>query len=310
MLLGLLAAAGTALCYGVSSILEAVATRRTAAVEGLDPRLVARLLRSWLYVLGLTLDGLGFLLSLVAVRSLPLFVVQSVVASFLAITAILGAVFLRMPLSRRDRIGVAVVVAGLVLVGASATEDRSVSVSDAEQWGVLVAALALAVLAVPLARLAGAAGATALGAVAGLSYGATAVASRMLPGDLSPSHIGDELDTLVASPATYALLVAGAVAILTYSIALQRGSVTQATAPLVVGETVAPALVGLLLLGDQTRPGWGAAAAVGFVLAVAGAVSMARHGEVQPTPGSGEGPGEGSEEGVRPSPSRPPSSPS
>ena len=38
---------------------------------------------------------------------------------------------------------------------------------------------------------------------------------------------------------------------LTYSIALQRGTVTQATAPLVVGETVAPALVGLLLLGDQ-----------------------------------------------------------
>ncbi|WP_194288999.1 MULTISPECIES: hypothetical protein [unclassified Nocardioides] len=303
MLLGLLAAAGTALCYGVSSILEAVATRRTTAVEGLDPRLVVRLLRSWTYVLGICLDGLGFLLSLVAVRSLPLFVVQSVIASFLAITAILGAVFLRMPLSRRDRLGVAVVVAGLVLVGASATEDRSVSVSDAEQWGVLVAAVVLAVLAVPLARLGGAAGATALGAVAGLSYGATAVASRMLPGDLSPGRIAGELDTLLASPATYALVLAGAVAILTYSIALQRGSVTQATAPLVVGETVAPALVGLLLLGDQTRPGWGTAAAVGFVLAVAGAVSMARHGEVRPA-------GAARDAELRPSPSRPPSSPS
>ncbi|WP_122817933.1 hypothetical protein [Nocardioides pantholopis] len=282
MLVGLLAAAGAALCYGVSSVLEAVAARRTQAVQGLDPRLLVRLFRSWAYVAGVCLDGLGFLLSLVAVRSLPLFVVQSVVASFLAITAILGALFLRMPLSRADRLGITVVVGGLVLVGMSATEDRSVEVSDAEQWGVLAATLLLAVAAIPLARLPGAAGARALGAVAGLAFGATAVASRMLPGDLSPDHLLDEVGPLLESPATYALAVAGVVAMLTYSIALQRGSVTEATAPLVVGETVAPALVGLLLLGDQTRPGWGAVACLGFVLSVAGAVSLARHGEVEP----------------------------
>ena len=72
-------------------------------MEGLDPRLLGRLLRSWKYVVGVGLDGLGFLLSLAAVRTLPLFVVQSVVASFLAVTAVLGAIFLKMPLTRRDR---------------------------------------------------------------------------------------------------------------------------------------------------------------------------------------------------------------
>ncbi len=295
MLVGLLAAAGAALCYGVSSVLEAVAARRAEAVQGLDPRLLVRLLRSSTYLAGILLDGLGFVLSLVAVRSLPLFVVQSVVASFLAITAVLGALFLRMPLSRADRYGIAVVVAGLVLVALSATEDRSVDVSDAEQWGLLVATVLLALAAAPLARLPGGAGARALGAVAGLAFGATAIASRMLPGDLSPSHVLDEVDRLVRSPATYALAVAGVVATLAYSIALQRGSVTQATAPLVVGETVAPALVGLLLLGDQPRPGWGAVACVGFVLAVAGAVSLSRHGEVEPsaTPGRAAGSGSG-----------------
>ncbi|MBC2934561.1 hypothetical protein [Nocardioides sp. zg-1228] len=281
MLAGLVAAAGAAWCYGVSSILQALASRSAAPVEGLDPRLLVRLLRNWRYVLGVCLDGLGFLLSLVAVRSLPLFVVQSVVASFLAITAILGAVFLRMPLRRLDRIGLVVVVAGLVLVGVSATEDRSVDVSRAEQWGTLVAAVLLGLAAVPLARLRGAAGATALGAVAGLAYGVTAVASRILPGDLSPEHLLDEVGPLLRSPATYALAVAGGVAMLTYSIALQRGSVTRATAPLVVGETVGPALVGLFLLGDQTRAGWGPVAAAGFLLSVCGAVSLARHGEVE-----------------------------
>ncbi len=280
VLAGLVAAAGAAWCYGVSSILQALASRSAAPVEGLDPRLLVRLLRNWRYVLGVCLDGLGFLLSLVAVRSLPLFVVQSVVASSWR-SPRPGAVFLRMPLRRLDRIGLVVAVGGLVLVGASATEDRSVDVSRAEAWGTLVVAVLLGLVAVPLARLRGAAGATALGAVAGLSYGVTAVASRILPGDLSPGHLLDEVGPLLRSPATYALAVAGGVAMLSYSIALQRGSVTRATAPLVVGETVGPALVGLLLLGDQTREGWGPVAAAGFLLSVGGAVSLARHGEVE-----------------------------
>ena len=85
---------------------------------------------------------------------------------------------------------------------------------------------------------------------------------------------------LLTDPATYGLLVAAAVALLTYSTALQRGSVTQATASLVIMETVAPALVGRLLLGDHPRPGWGWVAVVGFVLAVAGAITLSRHGDL------------------------------
>lgn len=270
--IGLATAVAAAVCYGVGSVLQAMGARETTAVEGLDPRMLVRLLRSWRYLLGVGLDGLGFLLGLVAVRSLPLFVVQSVVASFLAITAILGAIFLNMPLSRRDKIGIGVVILGLVLVGSSAAEDSPVDITSTEQWAVLAATLVLVAVSVPAGRLTGARGATVLGAVAGLAFGATAVATRMLP---------DDLGAMVRSPAAWALVIAGALALLTYSIALQRGSVTQATAPLVVGETVAPAIVGLTLLGDQARPGWGLVAVIGFVLAVAGAVSLARHGELE-----------------------------
>ena len=282
MLPALLLAFAAALCYGAGSVLQAMAARGTTSVEGLDPRLVARLVRSWRYLLGVGLDGLGFVLSLVAVRALPLFVVQAVVASFLAVTAVLGAVFLGMRLTRGDRIALGVVLAGLVLVAGSAAEDRTVSVSDAEEWGVLVAAVVLGLLAVPLVRLHGAGGAVALGAVAGLAYGATSVATRMLPPELTLGRVGESADLLLRNPATYAIVAAGALAMVAYSVALQRGSVTQATAPLVVAETVVPALVGLLLLGDQPRPGWGPVAAVGFVLAVGGAVALARLGELPP----------------------------
>lgn len=276
MVLGLLGAIGAAACYGVASVLQALAARRTEPVAGLDPRLLLRLVKSWPYVVGLGLDGLAFLLSIVALRTLPLFAVQSIVASFLAVTAVLGAVVLKMPLRRRDTIGVAVVILGLVLVGMSAAEDSSVAVPGAISWAVLVSAVVLAALALPLARLSGAAGAAALGTIAGLGFGVVAVGARILP---SPLTIGG----LLSKPATYGLVVGGGVALLTYSTALQRGSVTLATAPLVVGETVAPAAVGLLLLGDAPRPGWGWVAAIGFGVAVAGALSLARHGEVTGT---------------------------
>jgi hypothetical protein len=41
-----------------------------------------------------------------------------------------------------------------------------------------------------------------------------------------------------------------------------------------------PAAVGIFLLGDVPRPGWGWVAVVGFALAVAGALSLSRHGEM------------------------------
>ena len=272
MLPGLVAAFATALCYGAGTVLQAIGARRTERVEGLDPRLLVRLLRSWPYVVGLTLDGLGFLLSLVAVRSLPLFVVQAVVASSLAFTAVLGAAFLKLSLDRRDGVSLGVVICGLALVTASAAEDRSVHVSTAESYGALVVAIVLVGAAVAASRLAGARGASALGAVAGLAFGVTAVAARILPG-------GGSVDALLRSPAMWGLMVAGFVAVLAHSTALQRGTVTQVTAPAVVAETIGPALVGLLLLGDQARPGWGWVGALGFILAVGGAVGLARYGE-------------------------------
>lgn len=279
---GLLGAFGAALAYGAGSVLQALAARTTSTTAGLDPRLLLRLMRSGRYVAGVGLDAVGFLLSLAAVRTLPLFVVQSVVAGFLAVTAVLGALVLRTPLRRPDRVALGVVVLGLALVGASAAEGPAVDVTRAEQWGLLGATAVLAVLAVGVARTPGPRGAAALGAVAGLAFGATSVAARMLPPSFPLTAPGRALATVATQPAAYALLAAGVLAMLAYSTALQRGTVTQATAPLVVGETVAPAVAGLALLGDAPRPGWGVAALVGFGLAVAGAVALSRHGEVAP----------------------------
>jgi hypothetical protein len=134
--------------------------------------------------------------------------------------------------------------------------------------GTLVALLALALATRARPRWARPA---SLGAGAGLAFGVTALATRAVPSLALPG--------LLARPSLYLVAAGGTLGFLLYATALQAGSVTTATAALVVGETLIPALVGILLLGDRARPGTAAIAAIGFVLAVAGALSLSRFGE-------------------------------
>lgn len=277
--MGLACAVGTALCYGLGSVLQAAAARDTERTEQLDPRLLLALVRTWRYPAGLALDTAGFALSLVALRTLPLYVVQSVSASFLAVTALVGIPVLGLRLRRREVGALVAVVVGLTLVGLSAAPESATPLGTGAQWLLLGCTAALAAAATPLARLGGASSAWVLGAIGGLGFGVVAIAARALSGAMT-RQLADDVHLLLRSPATYALLVATPLALVAYATALQRGTVVQATAPLVVGETVLPALAGLAFLGDHARPGWGPIATLGFGLAVAASLLLAPFGEV------------------------------
>ncbi|MEU1026391.1 hypothetical protein ABZ366_30830, partial [Streptomyces sp. NPDC005904] len=134
--------------------------------------------------------------------------------------------------------------------------------------GVAVAVPALGAVA---GRLPDRGRALALGLGAGCGFGVVEVTVRLVD-SVRPG-------ALLANPATYALLVGGGAAFLLLTSALQRGSVTAATAGLVIGETIGPALVGVVWLGDRTREGLGWLAVLGFAVAVAGALALARFGE-------------------------------
>jgi hypothetical protein len=90
---------------------------------------------------------------------------------------------------------------------------------------------------------------------------------------------GFSLTELVRDPAAYALAAAGIVSFMLYATALESGSVTVATAAVVLAETAPPALIGILFLGDHTRPGLAIVAVAAFILAVACAVALARFGQ-------------------------------
>jgi hypothetical protein len=230
--------------------------------------------------LGLALDAAGFVLSLVALRSLPLYVVQSVVASFLAVTAVVAVVALGLRMQRLDVVALVAVVLGLTLVGLSAAPQSAPAVGLRTQGLTLAVSLALVLGSVPLGRTSRRGSVWMLGGIAGLAFGTVAVAARILSASVTRGRVVDDVQVLVGAPASYALLVAAPLALVAYATALQRGSVVAATAPLVVGETVLPALAGLSLLGDHTRSGWGLPATLGFALAVGASLLLSRFGEV------------------------------
>ena len=273
MSLGLLGAFVSALCYGTASVLQSVGSRRVAASAELDPRLLVRLAGQLPYVAGLVLDVLGFAASVLALRTLPLFLVQAAVAGSVGVTALAATWLLGVRL-RPVEVGALVGAgAGLLLLALSAHPAPAVPVPPSGRWLVLAGAVLVLVLGVVSARVPGPFGVAALAAGAGLAFGGVGVAARIL-------ELPRPLWRVLTEPEAYALVGYGVLGLLLFATALQRGAVTTVSAIMVAVETVVPAAIGLAWLGDSARPGYAWVAAAGFALTVVSAVELARHGQV------------------------------
>ena len=275
------AALVAALCYGIAAVMQAMAvqaaSRRTAnsaqksRLGTVDPGLVVRMLHQWPFIASLGLDLIGFFAQLVALRQLPLFAAQAIIAGNLAVTAVFAAWLMHLELAWREWLAVGGVILGVGMLGSSAGAHAVTGVSPQFKLALIVAVAGIAVAGVAASRLREPTRTPMLGAIAGLGYGVLAVAARVLP--------GFSLHQLIRDPAAYALAAAGIVSFMLYATALEGGSVTVATAAVVLAETTPPAVVGVMLLGDQTRPGLGGVAVLGFSLAIVCAVALARFGE-------------------------------
>jgi drug/metabolite transporter (DMT)-like permease len=284
VLLSLAAALVAALCYGLGSVLQAIAVRAAsrrdvlaAAGEspGVDPSLVLRMLRQWPFLVSIVIDLIGFVCQVIALRRLPLFEVQVIIAANLAVTALLASWLMHIRLTWREWSAVSAVVIGVGLLGSSAGSQGASKVGAEFRLALICALAAIAIGGLAAGRLPGRIRSPVLGAIAGLGYGVVAVCARILP--------GYSVHQLIRSPAAYALAAAGIISFMLYASALESGVVTVVTASVILAETVPPAIVGVLFLGDSTRPGLEGVAALGFLLALTAATALAKFGE-----GSGE----------------------
>jgi drug/metabolite transporter (DMT)-like permease len=268
VLLGLGAALLAAVLFGSGSVVQAIAVRRLPQAGGLSPRLVAELLTEPMFLLALLLNLIGFSMHLIALRSIPLFLAQSGIAASLAVTALLAVRIVGDDLGPADWAAVAAVCVGLALMAASSGAVGDETAGAPFVAGIYAGLVVLAVVGLLASRAHGPTWTAVLGLLAGFGFAGVGISARILP-SLAPS-------ALVGEPAAYALLASGALAFLLYSVALQRESVTAATAPMIVSQTVTPAVVGVLLLHDQIRSGWLPVALLGFLITGSGAIRLGR----------------------------------
>jgi hypothetical protein len=286
MIIGLVTAVAASACYGTGSVLQAVGSRRSARREAVarsttaygGPSLAstAKAAVTWEFLVGTGLDVVGFGLGALAARLLPLFLSQTVISANLVVTAVLGIKMLGIRLNRPEWFSIAVVCSALVLLAGAAGHEGGGRTPISTHWWLLAVSVSVIGGGIIVVRWLGAKAAILAGLLSGLGFGAVGVGVRVLNG-ADPIAPG----ALLADPALYAILTGGIGGMYLHTVALQIGSVNGATAALVVGETVVPGALGVLWLGDASRPGYGPAAMAGFVLAVAGAVAVARFGRTE-----------------------------
>jgi drug/metabolite transporter (DMT)-like permease len=263
LVLGLVAALIAAGANAGAALLEAMATRRATRAAGV--------LTSPMYLGGLLLDIAGWVLTVLALRYMPIVAVQAIVSGQVVITVIASHWVFDTPLRRVDLLAAGANVVGLgLLVGSAETGD----LPHAGVGGTIALLAVLVVLAVVgIGTAVRSRRSVPVAFLAGLAFGGTAVAVRLLDLD---GPFGEVAHTVATDPVAWSLLGYAALGLGLYTVALSRGAVGPVVAVLAVTETLAPGLLGLVLLGDSIRAGWVFGFVVGLVLALGGVVVLAR----------------------------------
>lgn len=263
MILGYLFAALAALASGSGSILESLGVRRAGAYGGAVGDLV-RLRRQWIYFLGLGADLAGFACATAALQRLPLFLVQSVLAFSVGVTATIAA-FLGTRMAAAGWAALTAGAIGLVLLGVSAQPGPARALPPGWPWILPAMALPVAAIACYAKRGHRSWAAPVLAFGAGLGFTVVGVAARTLgtPGPVWP---------FVA-----AIVLNGLTAAVVFASALQEGSATAVNAIMFTTNTALSSVIGLVWLDDRVRAGFAVAAVAGVVLAMTGAVVTAHY---------------------------------
>ena len=239
--MSLIAALLAAIGYGAGSVLQFAGAR--------GRRGPGELARSPYYLIGLAVDAVCWVLTLVALRSLPVYVVQAVLASALAFTVVLSWLWLKAALRGRDVAAIGALAVGLGVVGFAGREQPAPALTSTVVIALTVGGAVICVvtgvaLAVPR-RIS----AATLAVLAGLAFSGTALAARAV-------EIRTPWWQTLAAPLPWVVAATGIAGTLAYAAALERGAVGPATALLWAVEVVVPAVVSIPLLGDGVRPGW------------------------------------------------------
>lgn len=257
-----------AVATGSGSILESVGIRRAGAYGG-TARALVRLRRQWIYFAGLGVDVLGFVFAVAALQWLPLYLVQTVLAFSVGVTAALSA-FMGTRLAAAGWVALAIGAGGLVLLGVSADPGPARPLEAGWRWALLAMAGAVLGIAWFAKQRNRTWTAPVLAFASGLGFSVVAIAARTL-------ELPDSVWLALVEPSIWAIVVNALAATVAFAMALQLGRPTGVTAIMYTTKTALASLIGLVYLDDQVRDGFAAWAVIGFSGAAAGAIGAAHY---------------------------------
>jgi drug/metabolite transporter (DMT)-like permease len=276
----ILLAVAASLCIATSSVCQRKGARSSPAA-GFDLRLVFRLARQPVWLLGIASMTLGFVFQLRALRFGQLALVQPILAAELLFVFGYLALAGSRRVKPRDWLAVAAMSAGIgVFLGVASPSGGRPHAPGS--WWLLAG---LATLGVVLPALAAAFGpgshpgtsrrAAVLGCATGIAWGFMAAVIKELS-----SHLGDGLGAIFSTWSLYVLIAAGAATMLLASHALAAGPLAASQPGFTILDPLAASLLGVFLFGEHIRTNVLdlAAEALALALVIAGAAALSRSG--------------------------------
>jgi hypothetical protein len=218
--------------------------------------------RRWL--LGFASEGAGWLLYVVALALAPLSLVQATAAGGIGILAIMVSRVTHVPLSGGERIGAALSVVGLALLGVSLLGSHSEGSLSGYVWISvwLIASAIAAVVLIGLSRLIG--GGPAWGLAAGILFAAGDVSTKM-------AVSGGAADVAFLA----CLIVFYAIGTAVLQAGFQRGGALTIAGLATLLTNGLPIAAGMLVFNEPFPNGWvGAVRIMAFAAVIGGALLL------------------------------------
>ena len=277
----ILLAVAASFCTATASVCQRLGAR-SSETTGFDVRLVFRLARRPVWLLGMASMILGFVFQLTALHFGALALVQPILALELLFVfgylAVAGS--RRVEMKRRDWVAAIAMSAGIGLFLRLASPSGGRLHAPGSSWlqaGLATFGLVLLALAVAFGmgnRLGASRSrrAAVLGAATGISWGFVAAVIKELS-----SHLGEGIGAIFSSWSLYVLIAVGAATMLLASHALAAGPLAASQPGFTILDPLSASLLGVFLFGEHIRTGGldlaGEALALAIVIAGASALS-------------------------------------
>ncbi|MBK5231660.1 MAG: DMT family transporter [Thermoleophilia bacterium] len=264
-----------ALMFSLGTVLQQKVAAEVPDEDTMKAGLLLQLARRPVWLLGIVVDGLGFLCQAAALHFGKLVVVQPLLAISVVFALPLGRWITNRRITKNDVIGAGAVTGGLILFLVLADPQGGVKDASTAGWiisGAIAGAICLALITASRGRPPSPKAAL-LGMSAGILFGFSAGLTLTVVDDLD-----NGFTQIVTDWHLYALIAVGWISMTLSQASLQTGALAPAISTQMSLDPIASVVLGIVIFKERIddTPLEGAIAAIGLAVMIFGLVILAR----------------------------------